>query len=131
MAKRTVKATKAPALLKEQPPASEFTKLARKAIVWLSLSEADEKGNIKDEKGVESSIEVLFQACDRLDASEVSHKDLLSSIKELSKVSWMIGNRITLAGSLPQQIDQIKVRAVEAIAKYTEGEGAENGETKS
>lgn len=86
----------------EQPPASEFTKLARKAIVCLSLAEADEKGNIKDEKGVESSIEVLFRACDRLDASEARLKAMYSG--DLSPESRLSGYKV-ITDQLRQQRD--------------------------
>ena len=115
MAKRTVKATKAPADVKELWVDADGYLVygIREKNEWVTVAKIPQVH-------VELLCRILY-----------SQPDLLSSLKELSKVSWMIGNRITLAGSLPQQIDQIKVRAVEAIAKYTEGEGAENGETKS
>lgn len=69
----------------QQLTAGEFTKLARKAVVCLSLAESDEKGNIKDEKGVESSIETLFRACDRLDTAEAEREQLAETILRIDK----------------------------------------------
>lgn len=42
--------------------------------------------------------------------------ELLEALKAINKVSWMIGNRITLAGTLPQQIDAIRNQVESAIS---------------
>lgn len=44
-----------------------------------------------------------------------SHNDLLAACKEMERNWWMIGNRITLAGSLPKQMEQVRERAKAAI----------------
>ena len=55
-------------------------------------------------------------------AKEICHRwdsqpDLLEACEAMKKVWWMIGNRITLAGTLPAQIEQIGKLAETAIAK--------------
>ena len=43
--------------------------------------------------------------------------DLLKACEAMKKVWWMVGNRITLAGTLPTQIEQIGKQAEAALAK--------------
>lgn len=47
----------------------------------------------------------------------VAAPDLLAACEKMQKVFWMIGARITLAGTLPEQIRQIEKQAIAAIAK--------------
>lgn len=42
--------------------------------------------------------------------------ELVNALTALEKLSWMIGNRITLAGTLPGQIETIRKQAKQALA---------------
>ena len=69
-------------ILKEQPPASEypdseFTKVQRKA-AQLAADAYEE-----DQEWCPTKTTRLLEACDRLDASEASRKELVDCLKEL------------------------------------------------
>ena len=57
-------------LLKEQPPASKFTKRFR-----VLLANQDKTVIVQD----------AYEVCDRLDASEASRKELLTALEEIAK----------------------------------------------
>ena len=116
----------------EQPPAGEFTKRMRDTY---SMECITDKQCGQD----------FQETCDRLDRAEARlkakdellfayesvnapvnpllsiNKELLEACEAMKKVWWMVGNRITLAGTLPAQIEQIGQQADAAIAKAKKG----------